>query len=118
MLRNKANRASGALYALIGRRSILSRENKLLIYKSTIRPILTYASIVWRSAAHSNRKHIQIIQNKCLKIILKLPRRFPTDELHTRAKVPTIADFTNKINNKFSDKCALSAFRLIRELTI
>lgn len=116
-LRNKANRTIAALYPIIGRRSIINTKNKLQVYKSVIRPILTYASIVWRTAAQSNRKQIQILQNKCLKIIMKLPRRFSTNELHSRTNMPTIAEFTNKINNNFNDKCALSAFRLIRELS-
>lgn len=116
-LRNKANRSIAALYPIIGRRSILDQRNKLLVYKSVIRPILTYASIIWKAAAQSNRKQIQILQNKCLKIIMRLPRRYPTNELHSLTNVPTIADFTNKINEKFNDKCALSAYRLIRELS-
>ena len=36
-----------SLYSLLHRKSNLHNENKLLLYKTVIRPILMYASSVW-----------------------------------------------------------------------
>lgn len=116
--RDKAARCLAALYPLIGRRSRLSAANKLLIYKSAIRPIFTYASPVWISAALSNRKQLQVLQSKCLKLIFELPMRFPTIELHERAKIQLVSDFVGNVNNKFNDKCAVSNYHLIRKLAL
>lgn len=115
-MRGKATRCMAALYPLIGRKSTLSADNKLRIFKMIMRPILTYASPVWIRAAVSNRKHLQTIQNKCLKMILRLPWRFPSVDLHTRAAVKPLAEYVGDLNANFDVKCALSDFRLIREL--
>lgn len=114
--RVKANRSMAALYPLIGRKSSLNTKNKMKLYKSIIRPIMTYASPVWVSAAISNRKQLQTMQNKCLKLIHRLPRRFPTDTLHLRTEMPTIIEFVTKLNGTFDSKCAESDYDLVRAL--
>lgn len=105
-----------ALYPLIGRKSVLNTNNKMRLYKAIIRPIMTYASPVWSSAATSNQKQLQTMQNKCLKLIHKLPRRFPTDALHRKTEMLTINNFITKLNNSFDAKCAESSYDLIRAL--
>ncbi|GFW22014.1 RNA-directed DNA polymerase from mobile element jockey [Trichonephila clavipes] len=56
---------------LISRRSKLSRSNKLLIYSSLLRPVITYASPVWSFAANTHIKKLEVLQNKTLRQILK-----------------------------------------------
>ncbi|GBM60688.1 putative RNA-directed DNA polymerase from transposon X-element [Araneus ventricosus] len=58
------------LIPLIGRRSPLTLENKLLLFKQVLRPIFTYVAQIWGLAAFSNRKKAQILQNKILRIIV------------------------------------------------
>lgn len=115
-MRIGATRRMATLYPLIGRRSTLADRSKMLIFKTVIRPTLTYASPVWITAAVSNRKHLQIIQNKCLKMILRLPWRYHTNELHERAEMPTLHEYVGTLNEKFKLRCANSDFELIREL--
>lgn len=117
-IRTKTARCMAALYPLIGRRSNLSVENKFLIFKAIIRPILTYASPIWIHAAISHRKNLQILQNKCLKLVLKLHWRHPTLDLHERAAVPMLSEYIAKLNANFNAKCATSDFNLIRELAL
>lgn len=45
-------------------------KNKILIYKVCIRPIMIYAYPVWNNTSPTNIEKPQIIQNKCLNIIL------------------------------------------------
>lgn len=114
--RKKAIKSMSALYPLISRRSTLNIKNKLLLYKAVIRPIMSYASPIWRRAAPTNRKKLQIVQNKCLKIIHNLPWRTSTTELHMTANIPLLAEFIHKLQHNFNIKCNNSEFALIREL--
>ncbi|GFS90146.1 RNA-directed DNA polymerase from mobile element jockey [Trichonephila clavipes] len=56
---------------LISRRSKLSRSNKLLIYSSLLRPVITYASPVWSFAAKTHIQKLEVLQNKTLRQILR-----------------------------------------------
>ena len=61
------------MYWLIGRPSRLSIANKLLIYKSIIKPIWTYGIQLWGTAADSNIEIIQRFQSKVLRCITNAP---------------------------------------------
>jgi hypothetical protein len=50
------------LYWLLGRKSQLSIENKLLIYKTIIRPIWTYGIEIWGCASKSSQAVLQKAQ--------------------------------------------------------
>ena len=52
---------------LLGKRSKLKLNNKILLYKSMIRPIWAYGSQIWACAANSNLKLIETTQNKILR---------------------------------------------------
>lgn len=52
---------------LLGKRSKLSLDNKILLYKSMIRPIWAYGSQMWACAAYSNLMLIERTQNKILR---------------------------------------------------
>lgn len=99
----KVNAAIHTLYPLLNSKSCLSVENKILIYKLAIRPIITYASpAFYEYLAESHKKSLQIIQNKALKLILGVERRTRTSELHSMAKVPTVEEFIFKLMSKFN----------------
>ncbi|GFT24807.1 RNA-directed DNA polymerase from mobile element jockey [Trichonephila clavipes] len=71
--------------SLIGRSSPLSLENKVILYKQTLRPILTYGSSIWAAAAPTHIKRIQVIQNKILRIITNAPWRRVSRPFASRA---------------------------------
>ena len=48
-----------SMYWLLSKKSKLSTKNKLLIYKSKIKPVWTYGIQLWGTASNSN---IQIIE--------------------------------------------------------
>lgn len=105
-----------SLYPLIGWKSKLSIKNKQQIYTAIIRPIITYGSAVWRGAAKTNIKKLQIIQNKCLKIIHNLHWRHSTDDVHLRAALPLLSEFINESFHRFNSRNRESDFELIRNL--
>lgn len=62
--RNKALKAMCSLYPMLARSSKLNFKNKNIVYKTMIRPIITYASPIWCHAAKTHVKKLQIVQNK------------------------------------------------------
>jgi hypothetical protein len=57
------------LYWIIGRKSQLSLENKLLVYKAILKSIWTYGVQLWGSASSSNIEILESFQSKVLRII-------------------------------------------------
>lgn len=105
-----------SLYPLLARNSKLSLHNKNILYKSMIRPIMTYGCPVWHKAAFTHIKKLQVVQNKCLKLINKLPWRYSTTLLHQYTSYPMVTSHMQCISEKFHDSCAVSDYELIREL--
>ncbi|GFX20326.1 DDE_3 domain-containing protein [Trichonephila clavipes] len=64
--------------SLIGRKSPLSLENKVILYKQILRPVITYTSPVWGAGAATLMKEIQAIQNKILRLMTNAPCSLPT----------------------------------------
>jgi hypothetical protein len=93
----KAERAFRILYSFLNRKSKLCLYNKLLLYKSCIRPILCYGVETWYNCAATHKKKLQIIQNKCLKIIKNRHWRYSTFDLHQETNIPMIEAFGEKI---------------------
>jgi hypothetical protein len=86
------------LYWLIGRKSKLSLENKLLIYKTIIKPIWTYGIELWGCASKSNVDIIQRCQSKILRMITDAPWFVSNQTLHDDLKVPFVKEVI-KINS-------------------
>lgn len=79
----------------VSRRSKLSTTNKLLLYKSIIRPKNTYALPFWSSMRQKSMDKLQIVQNKISKTIYGLHRGFPTRFLHM-SKIGLVKDVIQK----------------------
>ncbi|GBL89240.1 RNA-directed DNA polymerase from mobile element jockey [Araneus ventricosus] len=86
---------------LIGRNSSLSLENKLILFKQVLRPILTYAAPIWGLAAPSNRKKVQTLQNKLLRIIVNAPWFIRNSVIHSDLQIESIEDHIQKLSRKF-----------------
>lgn len=112
----KALKYMGMLYPLLNRKSKLNKFNKLLIYKIVFQSILLYGCPVWGSCAQCHLNKLQLVQNKCLKIILNLPYDHSTTDVHERANVPLIRNQILKINEKFNDRLCTSDNMLVRQL--
>jgi Reverse transcriptase (RNA-dependent DNA polymerase) len=112
----KASNCLKSLFPLLNRKSRLSLKNKNLLFKSIIRPILSYGAPIWKHSAWTHRKKLQIIQNKTLKIINNLPWRFSTAELHNLTNYQLLDNFIDSLSTKFFDGCAHSPFEIIRNI--
>ena len=115
-IQTKCNKYIKCLYPLINRNSKLCLKNKLLIYKQIFRPAILYAVPIWTSCCATRKKSLQRIQNKILKMILKLPPWYSTTELHERANVETLETMANKIIDNFKRKSLQSSIASINSL--
>uniref|UniRef100_A0A2M4CVF1 Putative reverse transcriptase-like protein n=1 Tax=Anopheles darlingi TaxID=43151 RepID=A0A2M4CVF1_ANODA len=110
------SKAIRALYSFINRKSKLSTQNQILLYKAIVRPIITYAAPVWADCAKTHKYKLQVFQNTCLKRIFNLPPWHSTTDLHRRADIPKITSFISSLSSNFSLKCRISHRRQINEL--
>lgn len=88
--RKKTVAALGASLTLIGEKSKLKTQLKILIYKTCIRSVMTYGVHLWHIAANSHLITLQRLQNKAIKIILGLPMDHSTIDIHIRANIPML----------------------------
>ena len=88
---NKAYYALSILYPLFKSYTLLKRI-KIILYMSVIRSMLLYGCEAWSILAQCHKQRVQILQNKCLKIIFDAPRYTRISELHNVAEIPYIAE--------------------------
>ncbi|GBO45706.1 putative RNA-directed DNA polymerase from transposon X-element, partial [Araneus ventricosus] len=86
---------------LIGRKSPLSLNNKVLLFKQILRPILTYASQIWGLAAKTHLKKVQIMQNKILRIMTNAPWYIRNDVIHKDLKLESAENHIQVLSRKF-----------------
>ena len=112
----KSNKYIKSLYPVINRNSKLCLKNKMLIYKQIFRPAIIYAVPIWFISCQTRKKALQRIQNKVLKMILKLPPWFGTDELHRIANIESINAMSIKIISYFRQKSLQYSIATIKSL--
>lgn len=88
--RDEMNLKYKGLYWLLGRNSKLSLENKLLVYKTILKPVWTYGIQLWGSASASNIMVIQRVQNYILKQMSNAPWFIKTSEVHEILNIPMV----------------------------
>ena len=89
---------------LIGKKSHLSIQNKLLIYKAVIKPIRSYGIELWGCASKSNIVIMQRSQSKILRTIANSPRYVTNRTLHTDCNIPYVSDVIDERINKHHNK--------------
>jgi len=77
---------------LIGRHSPLSLENKIIIYKTVLKPVWTYGIELWGCASNSNIEIIQRYQSKLLRIITNAPWYITNNTLHSDLHIPYVRE--------------------------
>jgi ribosomal protein S17E len=92
------------MYWLIGRNSKLSLENKILLYKTIIKPIRTYGVEIWGCASKSNISIIQRSQSKVLRMIANAPWYFPNIILHEDLNVPLVKEVIKQRSKIYHNK--------------
>lgn len=100
---NKFRAARKILYPLIARNSTLSLENKLLIYTSLLRPILTYGCQVWSYIATTHINNLSKSQNAVIRQIVDAQDYIKNVSIYNEISVPEFINFIAKLTSKFHD---------------
>lgn len=112
----KAKKAISFLYPLLKKHNSLNIKTKLVLYKSYILPLLTYACPVWINTAKTHMNKIQVMQNKCLRMVHSAPYSTRIADLHKKFKVPYVYDYIKELTRKFYDKVKFIENPLIKNL--
>ena len=118
-LNDIVNKCTGliiTLYPLINRKSVLSLNNKILIYKTIVRPVITYGCPVWSNISESNYNKLQIVQNKFLRIIGNYPRYTFLNVMHSELNIEFIKTHIFKLAKKFFTDIENSANVALHEI--
>ena len=97
----------------MGRHSQMSIENKLLLYKTILRPIWTYGIPLWGMASQSNITTLQRFQNKVLRTTVNAPWYIPNRVLHTDLLISTVREEVTKHGITHKDKLIRHTNQLI-----
>lgn len=114
--RDELNYKFRNLYWLMGRNSVLSADNKLLIYNVVLKPIWTYGIPLWGSASKSNVMYIQRVQNNILRTITSAPWFSRNDEIHKYLGVPTVQAEIQNFKKKYADRLSVHPNTLASDL--
>lgn len=112
----KARKMVCILYCLLKKNNSVPVDSKIAIYRSIIRPIMTYACSIFSNCPKTHFRKLQIQQNKCLRMALNAEFRTKVSQLHTESKVPTIREFVDKITERFYKKTTDHPNKLISNL--
>lgn len=89
------------MYWLLGKKSELSLENKLLLYKTILKPIWTYGIQLWGSASKSNIETIQRFQNKILRLITDAPWYVTNECIKNDLQVPSVLEEVRNFSQNY-----------------
>jgi hypothetical protein len=92
------------MYWILGRTLELSVANKLLLYKTLLKPIWIYGIPLWGTACHSNIETLQRFQNKALRTFVNAPWYIPNSLLRTDLQMPTVRDEIMKFSTNYRAK--------------
>jgi len=104
------------MYWIIGRKSKLSLTNKLLIYKTILKPTWTYGIPLWGTAAQSHIDILQRLQNKILRMATNAPWYIPNHVLHSDLQMPTIREEISRLNSNYKAKIEVHPNKLTASL--
>ena len=105
------------MYWLLGRRSQLTLENKLLIYKTIIKPVWTYGIQLWGTASNSNLEILERFQNNVLRTMVDAPWYVPNRILRTDLQVATVKEEIRKHSLNYKTRLEKHPNKLVKKLT-
>jgi hypothetical protein len=116
--RKQVNITIKQLNWLLGRKSNLAVENKLLIYKIIIIPIWTYGLELWCCASKSNISIIQRSQSKILRMIVDAPWYVSNATLHADLGISYVQDIIHQKCNKHHTRLGTHVNPLLKTLLV
>jgi hypothetical protein len=90
------------MYWLLGRKSKLSTNNKLLIYKAILKPFWTYGIQLWGTTSNSNIEILERFQFKVLRLIVDAPWYVPNSVIRKDLQIPTVKEEISRFSSHYS----------------
>jgi hypothetical protein len=92
------------MHWLLGRQSELSNFNKLLLYKTILKPIWTYGIQLWGTASTSNIEILERFQSKALRMIVATPWYVPNTLIQRDLHIPTVKEEICRYSSHYGDR--------------
>uniref|UniRef100_A0A1B6KCY8 Reverse transcriptase domain-containing protein n=1 Tax=Graphocephala atropunctata TaxID=36148 RepID=A0A1B6KCY8_9HEMI len=89
---------------LLSGKSHLSLENRILLYKTVLKPIWTYGISLWGCTSNSNIDIIQRFQSKTLRNILQAPWYMNNKIIHSDTNIPFVKDEITRFSTSYLRK--------------
>lgn len=89
------------MYWLLGHKSKLTLENKILLYKSILKPVWTYGIQLWGTASNSNIEILQRFQSKVLRTIVNAPWFVPNEMIQKDLKIASVKEEIRIYSEKY-----------------
>jgi len=106
------------MYWLLGRRSKLSLENKLRLYKCVLKPVWTYGIQLWGCAKPSHTQIIQRLQSKILRSITNAPWYVSNSTIQNDLHIPFVPTEISSLSFLYHQRLAGHHNALITAMTI
>jgi hypothetical protein len=105
------------MYWLLGRKSKLSTNNKLLIYKAILKPIWTYSIQLWGTTSNSNIEILECFQSKVLRLIVDAPWYVSNSVNRKDLQIPTVKEEISRFSSLYAVCLRAHTNELIATLT-
>ncbi|GFU20551.1 RNA-directed DNA polymerase from mobile element jockey [Trichonephila clavipes] len=102
--RKNAQAVHAVLKRLISRRSKLAIRHKVLLYKSIIRPVMSYGSQIWGSAGMCHLKKLHTLINSFLRQIVNAPWFVRNEVIYRDLKINPFLPHIKDLSKRFFDK--------------
>ena len=107
---------ASSLHWLINSHSKLSLDNKVILYKTVLKPIWTYGIQLWGTASNTSIDIIQRAQSKILRTMTGAPWYIRNENIHRDLEVPLVRDEFRKLREKYILKLETHPNPLARSL--
>lgn len=111
----RARTVTNRLFPLIGRTSTMTVKNKLLLYKTTIEPIMTYAAPIWNTVANTHKHRLQTLQNKIIRATVNAYRYTPNRVLYRDLNITPLIDIYETMTEKTIQQATYHKNDLVRK---
>ena len=100
-MRNKFRAAKSKLHALNAQNSPSNSKNKMLLFTSSLCPILTNANTVWSACAKSNLLLLSWFQNSVIRQIYNIAFYISNKQLYREIPTPHYGLYIKKLYTNF-----------------
>jgi hypothetical protein len=92
------------MYWLLERKSQLSLSNKLLLYKTILKPIWTYGTQLWGTASTSNIEILERFQSKALHMTVDAPWYVANTLIRRDLQISSVKEEINHYSYHYSPR--------------